>query len=56
MSLAMYRETQADLWYEAPDLIEETAAVVRNIAIALIRRNGNGIHPKVDAAIESGDA
>ncbi len=53
--LVVYRETQADLWYEEPESDEELP--VRTIMPTdLNRRNENGILPKVIAAIGSGAA
>jgi hypothetical protein len=51
--LVVDRETQADLWYEEPESDEEMPS--RTIMPTdLNRRNGNGIFPKVSAAIGSG--
>ena len=51
--LAVYRETQADLWYEVPEHDEETPAV-ELIDSDPIRRNGHSAFPKVSAAAASG--
>mgnify|MGYP005846890089 FL=1 len=48
----VYRELQADQWYETPDCDEElqTSAPGGD----LVRRRGNGTFPKVNAAVASG--
>lgn len=48
---AVYRETQADLWYEDPQCDDEPPTALNGDPI---RRNGNGTHPKVSAATASG--
>jgi hypothetical protein len=52
--LVVYRETQADLWYEEPEADKEIPVHAIDRATGLNRRNGNGIFPKVSAALESG--
>jgi hypothetical protein len=52
--LIVYRETQADRWYEEPESDEESP-VRTIISTNLNRRNGNNIFPKVIAAIGSGN-
>jgi hypothetical protein len=49
--LAVYRETQADLWYEVPEHDKETPAVIDSDPT---RRNGHSAFPKVSAAAASG--
>ncbi|HML20950.1 MAG TPA: hypothetical protein PKD09_04835, partial [Aggregatilinea sp.] len=51
---AVYRETQADLWYEGPRPTQDMPVHALDIAADSNKRNGNGIHPKVSAAIGSG--
>jgi hypothetical protein len=51
--LAVYHETQADRWYEESESDEEIP-VRAIIATDPNRDNGNGIFPKVSAAIGSG--
>jgi hypothetical protein len=51
--LVVNRETQADLWYEEPESDEEIPTHTI-MPTDLNRRNGNGIFPKVSAAIGSG--
>jgi hypothetical protein len=51
--VVVYRETQADLWYEVPEHDEETPAVGL-IDSDPIRRNGHSAFPKVSAAAASG--
>jgi hypothetical protein len=48
--LAVYRETQADLWYEKPEVDEEIPVRVMDTVIDFSKRNGNGIFPKATAA------
>jgi hypothetical protein len=52
MSLAIYREMQADLWYEEPEPDERPApdAIVVS-ELSSSRSNGNGTHPKVTTAV-----
>jgi hypothetical protein len=52
--LVVYRETQADRWYEEPESDEESP-VRTIISTNLNRRNGNDIFPKVIATIGSGN-
>jgi hypothetical protein len=47
--LAVYREMQADLWYEVPEQDEETPPV-ELIDIDPIRRKGHSAFPKATAA------
>jgi hypothetical protein len=54
--LAVYRETQADLWYEEPELGEEPPASTLDIDVGTIRRHGNVALPKVSVAAGSGAA
>jgi hypothetical protein len=54
MSLAMYREMQADQWYEGPSPTEEMPGHALDITTDSNRRNGNGLLPKVSAAFGSG--
>jgi hypothetical protein len=46
----VYRETQADLWYEEPELDEEIPVREIDITTDPDRRNGNSIFPKATAA------
>jgi hypothetical protein len=51
-TLIVTREMQADLWYEHPDPNESIPSIM--LEVDPIRRNGNGVFPKVSAAIGSG--
>ena len=52
MSLAIYREMKADLWYEDPELDEQSERTMLSISeLSPRRRNGSDARPKVIAAV-----